>query len=80
MARITWLLIVGVVLSGMASLALAVLHLLDLIHGSWTWILLPVWGPLTVSAVFTLVLLGHRAFERAQQVLDDLAESDLAVR
>lgn len=40
----------------MLAIALIVLKLLDLIFWSWLWVLAPLWGPVAIIVVITLVI------------------------
>lgn len=40
----------------MLAIALIVLKLLDLIFWSWLWVLAPLWGPVAIIVVITLII------------------------
>ncbi len=80
MARLSWMILVAAVSSGVTGLAVAVLRLYGVIETTWTLVLLPIWLAFLISGALAAMLLLHTMLERAQRLLESLFASYLAVR
>ena len=58
LARLAWVLVVVAVLNGVAGLCLAALRAADLVSGSWTLILSPIWVPLAIASILVVLIVA----------------------